>query len=129
MSDFVRRENIRDMLHTILPLRVLGFKESPEYRGLRGYELGIPGVVSSTFGKYLQRLHEEEMKGNRSETMEKAICSAHDMLNSLAASHETDILVEEEVFESFDCPKELLDAMRQRMGPAARDLFDKYIQK
>jgi hypothetical protein len=126
MSDFIRKRGIRDDFRNILVSRVLGFKDSPEYQELREYELEIPGVVCSAFAKFIQRLHQEQMNGDKTEAMEKKIQSAHDVLEYLASSHETKELVKEEAFESFDDGQDLLDAIRQHMGPMARRLFDEF---
>jgi len=110
----------------MLASEVAGFTDSPEYRAMRDYELTIPGVVCSHFAKYLQRLHEEQIQGRESETLIRAIQSAHEVLNSLASSHETDVMVTEEIFEAFDCAPEVLERIRSHLKPSALALYRRW---
>jgi hypothetical protein len=126
MSDFTNRPSQSERVPSILVSRVAGFSDSPEYREMRDYELAIPGVVCSHFAKYLQRLHKEQARGNDNEMVRSGIQSAHEVLNSLASSHETDVLVTDEVFESFDCSPEVLERIKAHLKPNALALYRRW---
>lgn len=127
MSNYSHRPSRLERVPSILASEVAGFTDSPEYREMRDYELTIPGVVCSHFAKYLQRLHEEQTQGKENETVGRAIQSAHEVLDSLASSHETNVLVTDEVFEAFDCAPDVLERITSHLKPNALALYRQWI--
>ncbi|GEM_PF-2605411 len=126
MNNFIHRPNQIEHVPTILASKVAGFIESPEYHEMRNYELNIPGVVCSHFAKYLQRLHQEQAHLVKTETLEKAISSAHEILNLLARSAETHALVTDEIFEAFDCSPDILEKIKSHLKPEAFALYERW---
>src|SRR5256885_1767993 len=103
MSEFIRRESELQKIPALLVSRVSGFRESREYRGMRDYELDIPGVVCGAFARYLVRIHAEEAAGENQSATGMAVASAHEAIETLASSLETAVrcLVTDEIFENL----------------------------
>jgi hypothetical protein len=129
MSEFIRRESELQRIPSVLVLRVSGFRESPEYRNMRDYELDIPGVVCGAFARYLGRIHAEEAAEMNQSTI--AVASAHEAIETLASSSETAVrsLVTDEIFESLECMPDVLDRMKSHLKPKALALYQQWIGK
>jgi hypothetical protein len=128
MSKFIRREGEASRIPDLLVSRVSGFIESPAYRKLRDYEATIPGVVCSAFADYLVQIHTHEMDGQSERGIRMAISSAHDTLELLATSPETEIrnLVTDEIFENIECRCEVLQKIKQYLMPGALALYRRW---
>ncbi len=131
MNDFVWRKSKFQEIPTLLVSSVNGFKESSEYGELRDYELDISGVVVASFAKYLCRLHERKQAGEENADLDRAIASAHDMIELMAASRESSLLelVTDEIFENLDDKPEVLEKIKEDLRPASLALYERWASR
>jgi hypothetical protein len=122
MSEFIRGESELQKIPSLLMSRVHGFKESPEFREMRDYELDIPGVVCGAFARYLGRIHAEEGAG-------VAVAQAHEAIEMLASSPEPAVrsLVTDEIFENLECEPDVLERIKSHLKPNALTVYRRWI--
>jgi hypothetical protein len=127
MTDFIRHESQMQRIPTLLT-RAVGFRESPEYKELRPYELDIPGVVSGAFAKYLSRIHAEENSDAARSMAHEPIASAHQALDALASSPETAVqnLVADEIFENLEGSEQVMARIEIHLLPHALSLYERW---
>ena len=119
MSEFIRRESGAKDIPALLAARAAGFKESPEYRAMRKYELDIPGVVCGAFAKYLCRLYLQP-------NVEQARESAQEALDLNASSIELADYVTDEIYENMDCTPETMKSFSEQLKPNALALYKRW---
>lgn len=125
MSEFTRRESQLQKIPVLLVSSVSGFADSPEYRGMRNYELDIPGVVCGAFARYFGRINAEQAANQSRSGIGVAIESAHEAIERLALSQETAVrsLVTDEIFENLECEPEVLHQIKAHLKPNALALY------
>lgn len=131
MSDFIRRQSEVQDIPSLLTSRVFGFRESPEYRELRDYELDIPGVVCGAFGRYIARIHEQAAADASGSIPDTAIASSHEVMEALASSPEPAVhsLVTDEIFENLECKPEALKHFEAHLKGNILRLYKRWMRE
>lgn len=124
MSDFIRIPRTSSNLAEFLVSRLPGWSEAPEYKNLRQYELGIPGVVCGAFAQYVCRLFLTQRQ-----TGDSSLQHALVVIDELSGSSDPEMveLVVTEVLENMDLTKDQMAALKSISGQQTRELIDKWI--
>ena len=104
------------------------FVESEEFRRLDLTDHALPSVVLGAFTKYVERLNLEP-PGAPSAVTAGDVDDALRAIEQLASSTDPEVVnaLVVDVFEHLDLPDDLLYDFHARLGPSARDAYDRWI--
>ena len=109
--------------------KVIGFKDSQQFKKHIPDTLLIPGVICGVFAKYLVGLeHRSEESPYTKKELSSAVKSCYEVIEAFS-QNPSDVIqnyVVTEIFENLGCEKLLREKIKSKLLPHSKQLYDTY---